>query len=67
MADRAQQGSERADSPGNSEVSEKLLRRRFDAAYKQRILQEAGRPAADSISRFALHGRDPLADHGNQF
>ena len=41
MTDRAQQGSGRAGSPGNPEVPEKPVRRRFDAAYKQRILEEA--------------------------
>jgi len=41
MTERVQQGSERAGSPGNPEVPEKPVRRRFDAAYKRRILLEA--------------------------
>ncbi len=43
MTDRAQQDSGRAGSPGNLEVPEKPVRRRFDAAYKQRVLEEADR------------------------
>ena len=41
MTDRAQQGNEQAGSPGSPEVPEKPARRHFDAAYKQRILEEA--------------------------
>ncbi len=41
MMDRAQQGTEQAGGPGSPEVPEKPVRRRFDAAYKQRILVEA--------------------------
>jgi transposase-like protein len=43
MMDRAQQGNDQAGSPGSPEVPEKPVRRRFDAAYKQRILEEADR------------------------
>ena len=43
MTDHAQQDTGRAGSPGNPEVPEKPVRRRFDAAYKQRILDEADR------------------------
>ncbi len=43
MMDHAQQGIENAGGPSNPEVQEKPVRRRFDAAYKQRILDEAGR------------------------
>ncbi len=42
MTDRAEQ-NRRTDSPGNPEVPEKPVRRRFDAAYKQRILDDADR------------------------
>ena len=41
MTDRVQQGIERSGSPGDPEVPEKPVRRRFDAAYKQRIVEEA--------------------------
>ena len=41
MTDHAQQGNVRAGGTGDSEVPEKPVRRRFDAAYKQRILLEA--------------------------
>jgi len=41
MMDHAQQGSGRLDGPSDSEVPEKPVRRRFDAAYKQRIVEEA--------------------------
>jgi transposase len=41
MTDHAQQGIERSGSPSDSEVPEKPVRRRFDAAYKQRIVEEA--------------------------
>ncbi len=41
MTDRPRQSSTQAGSPGNPEVPEKPVRRRFDAAYKQRILLEA--------------------------
>jgi transposase len=41
ITDHARQGSGRVDSPGDPEVPEKPLRRRFDAAYKQRIVEEA--------------------------
>ena len=41
MTDHAQQGSGRVGSPSDPEVPEKPVRRRFDAAYKQRILEEA--------------------------
>jgi len=41
MMDHAQQGSERASSLSDPEVPEKPVRRRFDAAYKQRIVEEA--------------------------
>ena len=43
MTDRPQEGNERAGRPSDPEVSERPLRRRFDAAYKQRILEEADR------------------------
>ena len=43
MTDHAQQGSGRVGSPIDPEVPEKPVRRRFDAAYKQRILDEADR------------------------
>jgi len=43
MTDRSQQGNERAVDSGSPEVPEKPIRRRFDAAYKQRILDEADR------------------------
>ena len=43
MTDRTEQDRGRAGSPGNPEVPEKPVRRRFDAAYKQRILDEADR------------------------
>jgi len=43
MTDRAQQDHGREGSPGNPEVPEKPVRRRFDAAYKQRVLEEADR------------------------
>jgi transposase-like protein len=41
MMDHAQQGIENSDSPSDPEVPEKPVRRRFDAAYKQRIVEEA--------------------------
>ncbi len=41
MMDHAQQGSGRLDGPSDPEVPEKPVRRRFDAAYKQRIVEEA--------------------------
>ena len=41
MMDHAQQGSGRLNGPSDSEVPEKPVRRRFDAAYKQRIVEEA--------------------------
>jgi len=41
MTDRAQQGNEQGGSAGSPEVPEKPVRRHFDAAYKQRILEEA--------------------------
>ena len=43
MTDRPQERNERADSRGDSEVPEKPARRRFTAAYKQRILEETDR------------------------
>ena len=43
MTDRAQQGNDQAGNPGSPEVPEKPVRRSFDAAYKQRILEEADR------------------------
>ena len=43
MTDHAQQGSTQAVSPSDAEVPEKPVRRRFDAAYKQRIVEEADR------------------------
>ena len=41
MTDHAQQGIGSSGSPSDSEVPEKPVRRRFDAAYKQRIVEEA--------------------------
>ncbi len=41
MTDHAQQGSENSGGPSDPEVPEKPVRRRFDAAYKQRIVEEA--------------------------
>ena len=41
MMDDVQNGSTRAGSPGDVEVPEKPVRRRFDAAYKLRIVEEA--------------------------
>ena len=41
MTDHAQQGSEQSGRPSDPEVLEKPVRRRFDAAYKQRIVEEA--------------------------
>ena len=41
MTDHAQQGIESSGGPSDPEVPEKPVRRRFDAAYKQRILLEA--------------------------
>ncbi len=41
LRDGVQHGSTRAGSPGDPEVPEKPVRRRFDAAYKQRIVEEA--------------------------
>ena len=41
MTDRARQGNVLAGSPSHPEVPEKPVRRRFDAAYKQRIVEEA--------------------------
>ncbi len=41
MTDHAQQGDERSGVPSDPEVPEKPVRRRFDAAYKQRIVEEA--------------------------
>ena len=41
MMDHAQQGDERSGTPSDPEVPEKPVRRRFDAAYKQRIVEEA--------------------------
>ena len=43
MTDHPQAGVEQTGSPRDSEVPEKPVRRRFDAAYKQRILEEADR------------------------
>ena len=43
MTDQAKQGNDQSGSPGSPEVPEKPVRRRFDAAYKQRILEEADR------------------------
>ena len=43
MTDRPQEGTPRAGDLGTAEVPEKPVRRRFDAAYKQRILEEADR------------------------
>ena len=43
MTDRPQEGKERPSRPGGPEVPERPVRRRFDAAYKQRILEEADR------------------------
>ncbi len=43
MTDRPQVGNEFSGSPSDPEVPEKPVRRRFDAAYKQRILEEADR------------------------
>lgn len=43
MMDRPQKGTERTGNLGNPEVPEKPVRRRFDAAYKQQILEEADR------------------------
>ena len=41
MMDDVQQASTRVGSPGDPEVLEKPVRRRFDAAYKLRIVEEA--------------------------
>lgn len=41
MMDHALQGIENSGRPIDSEVPEKPVRRRFDAAYKQRIVEEA--------------------------
>ncbi len=41
MMDHAQQGIESSGRPSDAEVPEKPVRRRFDAAYKQRIVEEA--------------------------
>ena len=43
MMDQGQQGTEQSVNPDGPEVPEKPVRRRFDAAYKQRILEEADR------------------------
>jgi len=43
MTDRPQDGTELSGSPIDPEVPEKPVRRRFDTAYKQRILEEAAR------------------------
>ena len=43
MMDQGQQGNEQSVNPGGPEVPEKPVRRRFDAAYKQRILEEVDR------------------------
>ncbi len=43
MTDRPQEGNERAGRPSDPEMPERPLRRRFDAAYKCRILEEADR------------------------
>jgi transposase-like protein len=41
MTDHARQVGEQSGRPSDSEVPEKPVRRRFDAAYKQRIVEEA--------------------------
>lgn len=41
MTDHARQVGEQSGHPSDSEVPEKPVRRRFDAAYKRRILEEA--------------------------
>ena len=41
MMDHARQGIENSAGPRDAEVPEKPVRRRFDAAYKQRIVEEA--------------------------
>ena len=41
MTDHAQLGIENSGGPSDSEVPEKPVRRRFDTAYKQRIVEEA--------------------------
>jgi transposase-like protein len=41
MTDHAQQAIENSGGPSDPEVPEKPVRRRFDAAYKQRIVEEA--------------------------
>ena len=41
MTDHARQVGEQPGHPSDSEVPEKPVRRRFDAAYKQRIVEEA--------------------------
>ncbi len=41
MTDHARQGIENSGGPSDPEVPEKPVRRRFDAAYKLRILDEA--------------------------
>ena len=41
MMDHAQEVGEQSGRPSDPEVPEKPVRRRFDAAYKQRILVEA--------------------------
>ncbi len=43
MTDRPREQNEQVVSPGSSEVPEKAVRRRFTAAYKQQILEEADR------------------------
>ena len=49
MMDHAQQGDERSGTPSDPEVPEKPVRRRFDAAYKQRIVEEADRCKAGEL------------------
>jgi transposase-like protein len=43
VTDRAEEGNGPGASPGDPEVPEKPVRRRYDAAYKLRILEEADR------------------------
>ncbi len=43
MTERPQERTNRAGDWGTAKVPEKPVRRRFDAAYKQRILDEADR------------------------
>lgn len=58
MSERTEENSEKSVAPG-AEVPAKASRRRFDAAYKLRILEEADRCSDEDT---AIHGHANFAN-----